>query len=384
MIVTPRKKGFIYTNAHPAGCKKNVENQIDYCKSNDSITGPKKALIIGCSAGYGLASRIVSSVSCNAMTIGVSYEREAANNRTASAGWYNNIAFENEMKNTGLYAKTINGDAFAYETKQKVGELIKSDFGKIDMLIYSLASPRRTINGITYNSVIKPIGSKYKSKTINFEKNEIIDIELEQANEEEILSTIKVMGGEDWRLWIEYLMTENLLSENFITMAYSYIGPDITHPIYLNGTIGAAKKNLKEVSDEINDKIKFLNGNSYVSINKAIVTQASCAIPVVPLYISILYKVMKEKGIHENCIQQIYRLFSKCFTTNIILDNEGYIRMDDYEMNDIVQSEVLKCWNIIDNNNILQVSDIIGFKKEFDNVFGFEIDDVNYENDVEI
>ncbi len=385
MIVKQKKRGFICTTSHPTGCVKNVQNQIEYVKSNKELNGPKNVLVLGCSTGYGLASRIVSAFSFKAKTIGVSFEKEPSEKRTATAGWYNNRAFDIMAEKEGIYSKTLNLDAFSMQSKKEVAELVKSEFGKVDMVVYSLASPKRSLDdGTTYKSVIKPIGNVYSNKSINLDNNEVVSAEFEPASEEEILETVKVMGGEDWLSWIEVLKEENLLADNFVTMAYSYIGPEITHPIYMNGTIGMAKRHLKETSDKLNEVLKDVNGKSFVSVNKALVTQASSAIPVVPLYISILYKVMKEKGLHEHCIEQMYRLFDTYYDNSVIMDKDGFIRMDDYEMREDVQSEVVNAWNNISSENVSDYTDLEGFHKDFDNLFGFELDGVNYDEDVSL
>lgn len=387
MIVSPKFRGFICTTAHPVGCKYNVDSQIKYVVDKGSIKGAQKVLVIGASAGYGLASRIVSAFGFGASTIGVSFEKESNGKRTATAGWYNTQAFEKAANEAGIYAKSINGDAFSDDIKSKAIELIKADLGKVDLVVYSLASPRRQHpkTGEIFNSVLKPIDSEYKSKTVDFHTGEVTDILIESANEDEIRQTVEVMGGEDWKMWIDALNEAGVLSENVKTVAYSYIGPELTHAIYRAGTIGRAKDHLEETADVITSSLEKLGGKALVSVNKALVTQASSAIPVVPLYISLLFKVMKEKGIHEGCIEQMYRLFSEnLYSDKLELDNKGRIRIDDLEMREDVQTEVCDLWDTINTENLKEMTDIEGFRSDFFNLFGFGFDEVNYEADVDI
>lgn len=386
MIVTPKVRGFICTTAHPTGCEENVRRQINYVKQQPRINGAKNVLVIGASTGYGLASRISSAFGCGASTIGIIFDKEASGNRTASAGWYNTAAFEKMAHAEGLYAKTINGDAFSKDIKSKTIELIKKDLGKIDLLIYSIASPRRTNHeGETFSSVIKPIGNKYENKTIDLSTKMVSKVSVEPATEQEIESTIKVMGGEDWQLWIDALSNADVLAQGFDTIAYSYIGPELTHPIYLNGTIGMAKRDLKATSVNITKQLSSIKASAYISVNKGLVTQASAAIPVVPLYISILYKIMKQKGIHEGCIEQIYRLYKdKLYADSRVLDDEGMLRIDDLEMRSEIQQYINEIWAVIDNNNLNQVADIDGYWHDFYNLFGFGFENVDYEADVDI
>ncbi len=386
MIIKPKFRGFICTTAHPEGCEYNVKQQIEYVKKEKKIKGPKNVLVVGASAGFGLASRIVSTFACGASTIGVFWEKPASGNKTATAGWYNSAAFEKAAKAEGIYAKSINGDAFSNEIKEKTIELIKKDLGKVDMVIYSLASPRRNnpVDGNSYTSVLKPIGKDFVNKNVDFHTGEIKEVTLEAASEEEINNTVKVMGGEDWELWIDALAKAGVLEKGITTMAYSYIGPEITKPIYNGGTIGRAKDHLDITAKKLNEKLKVLDGSAIVSVNKALVTQASSAIPVVPLYISLLYKVMKEKGIHEGCIEQIYRLFEdRLYSGDMKLDGEGRIRVDDWEMREDVQVEVAKLWPEISTETLSSISDIVGFRKEFFNLFGFEFDTINYDEETD-
>ncbi|HHV59357.1 MAG TPA: trans-2-enoyl-CoA reductase family protein [Clostridiaceae bacterium] len=387
MIIQPKFRGFICTTAHPVGCEYNVKEQIEYVKSLEFSQGPKNVLVIGASTGYGLASRITAAFGYKAGTIGVFFEKQAsAPKKTASAGWYNSAAFEKSAHAEGLYAKSVNGDAFSNEIKNQVAELIKKDLGKVDLVIYSLAAPRRVdpVTGEVYNSVLKPIGRDYASKTVDFHTGEVTDITIERAAGEEIKNTVAVMGGDDWKLWMETLKSQNLLADNVITLAYSYVGPELTHPIYRDGTIGKAKDDLEAAAGEITGSLKEIGGKAYVSINKAVVTQASSAIPVVPLYVSILFKVMKNKGIHEGCIEQMSRLLKNLYEGNLLLDDKGRIRIDDLEMRDDVQEEVSRAWNMVNSDNIKDISDLEGYRNEFFQLFGFSINGVDYEKDIEI
>ncbi|QNK61294.1 trans-2-enoyl-CoA reductase family protein [Pedobacter sp. PAMC26386] len=383
MIIAPRIRGFICLTAHPEGCEKNIVNQINYVKSKGAIAGPKRVLVIGASTGFGLASRITSAFGSDASTIGVYFEKPPAPGKTASPGWYNTAAFETKAQEAGLYAKSINGDAFSDEIKQKTIELIKADLGQIDLVIYSLASPRRTHpkTGVVYNSVLKPIGQSFTNKTVDFHTGIVSDITIQPAIEEEIENTVAVMGGEDWGFWIEDLKAAGLLAEGATTVAYSYIGPSVTEAVYRKGTIGRAKDNLEATAFEITEKLKDLNGKAYVSVNKALVTQASSAIPVIPLYISLLYKVMKAKGTHEGCIEQIQRLFQQRLYTGaeVSTDANGRIRVDDLEMDAATQTEVVELWNGVSTESLPALGDLPGYKKDFLNLFGFDVAGVDYE-----
>jgi enoyl-[acyl-carrier protein] reductase/trans-2-enoyl-CoA reductase (NAD+) len=385
MIIEPRMRGFICLTAHPKGAEQNVINQINYIKSKGKIDGPKKVLVIGASTGFGLASRITSAFGCEASTIGVYFEKPPKEGKTASPGWYNTAAFETEANNAGLYAKSINGDAFSNEVKQQTIDLIKADLGQIDLIIYSLASPVRTnpTTGVTHRSTLKPIGGAFSDKTVDFHTGIVSEVSIEPANEEEIENTVAVMGGEDWQMWIDALKAENLLAEGFNTVAYSYIGPAVTEAVYRKGTIGRAKDHLEATAFTITDSLKAVNGHAYVSVNKALVTQASSAIPVIPLYISLLYKIMKEEGIHEGCIEQIQRLFSeRLYTGNAIpLDEKGRIRIDDWEMREDVQAKVAELWKGATTENLPAIGDLAGYKTDFLNLFGFDVAGVDYEAD---
>ncbi len=385
MIVKPKVRGFICTTAHPSGCKKNIENQIAYTKSKGEFNGPKKVLVIGSSTGYGLASRISLAFGAKADTLGIMFEKNATEKRTATPGFYNTKAFEEAAAKDGLYAKTINGDAFSKEIKDKTIEMIKSDLGKVDCVIYSLAAPRRTMaDGTIYSSVLKTVGEAFTEKNLDLRTNQITTATIEPATDEEVEATVKVMGGEDWIDWIDALSLAGVLEDNAITVAYSYIGPKLTYPVYCHGTIGKAKEHLYTSSLKINDKYKG-KLKAYVSVNKALVTQASCAIPIVPLYITILYKVMKEMGIHEDCIMQMNRLFrEKLPSADTNTDSEGRIRLDDFELREDVQNKVSEIWKTIDSDNLTQYVDLDGYWDSFYQMFGFRFEDIDYDADVQI
>ena len=388
MIIKPKIRGFICTTAHPVGCYKHVEQQINYVKKHPKIHGCKNALIIGASTGYGLASRITAAFACNAKTIGVFFEREAADNRTATAGWYNTAAFEKIAHAEGHYAKSINGDAFSDDIKQKTIDLIKADLGNIDLVIYSLASPRRVDpkTGEVYSSCLKPVGDQpFHNKTVDPMAGVVKDVTIAPAEGHDVAHTVKVMGGEDWEMWMHALRDAGVLADEVVTMAYTYIGPELTHAVYKNGTIGHAKNHLQKTSDNLNQELQLHGGKSFISVNKALVTQASSAIPVVPLYMSILFKLMKAKGTHEGCIEQMYRLF-KDFLYNpagIKLDDEGRIRIDDLEMQPDIQQKIEQIWAEVTTDNLMQLTDIAGYRHDFHQLFGFDIDGVDYEQDVD-
>ncbi len=382
MIIEPKTRGFICTTAHPEGCAAAVREQIDYVKSKPKTLGTKKALILGASTGYGLASRIVAAYSCDAATIGVIFDKPAAGNRTATAGWYNTAAFERFAAEDGLYAKTLNGDAFSREMKDQVIDVIKKDLGQVDLVVYSLAAPRRTLaDGKTVSSVLKTVGEPYTNKTIDLKNNTVSDITVPPATEQEIQDTITVMGGGDWEDWMTALRNAGVLATGAITVAYSYIGPEVTHPMYLNGSIGMAKKDLFETALKLNENFSGLK--AYISVNKALVTQSSAAIPIVPLYISILYKVMKEKGLHEGCIEQMTRLFQdRLYAPSLLLDHEGRIRIDDYEMLPDVQKEVTLLWEKVNTLTLEDCCDVEGYWDDFFRMFGFRYSTVDYSKDV--
>ncbi len=390
MIVKPKIRGFICTTAHPQGCAAHVDQWIDYVKSKIKLDhGPKKVLVIGASTGFGLASRIEAAFGGGAATIGVFFERPAVGKRTASAGWYNTAAFEKRADDAGLYAKSINGDAFSDEIKNEVIDLIKKDWnGEVDLVIYSIASPRRTDPKTkeTFNSVLKPIGKSFKDKTVNVHDATVTDVAIEPANDDDIANTIAVMGGDDWRMWMDRLNSENLLAPKAKTVAFTYIGPVLTHAIYRNGTIGRAKEDLEHAAHDINQQLKnSVDGQALISVNKALVTQASAAIPVVPLYISLLYKIMKAKNLHEGCIQQMNRLFAeRLYAKTMPLDDKGRIRLDDWEMGEDVQAEVQKLWGQVSQENLTQISDLKGYLDDFYHLFGFRFPQVNYDDDVNV
>lgn len=392
MIIKPKVRGFICTTSHPKGCDRSVFEQIEYAKSHGQISkGPKNVLIIGGSTGYGLASRIATAFGAGSKTLSVSYEKEPDSKRTASAGWYNTIAFDKYARHEGLYAKSINGDAFSHQIKKEVAEIIEQDLGKVDLIVYSLASPRRVHpdSGAVYNSALKPIGQAYFNKTVDPLRGIVKDIDIQPADSNDISNTIEVMGGEDWEMWIDYLSDNDLLDEKVITMAYSYIGPSLTHPIYKDGTIGMAKNHLNETALKISKKLNIkLGGLAFVSVNKALVTQASSAIPVVPLYISILYKLMKEKNTHEGCIEQMVRLFSQkvynSMADNIELDENRQIRLDDWEMDSDIQNEISRVWSEVTTDNLNELTDINGYKEDFYRLFGFGFSEVDYDEDINL
>jgi enoyl-[acyl-carrier protein] reductase/trans-2-enoyl-CoA reductase (NAD+) len=386
LIIKPKTRGFICTTAHPVGCAHQVLEQINYVKSQKPIQGPKKVLVIGASTGYGLASRISATFGAGADTVGVFFERPAAEGRTATAGWYNTVEFEKQAREAGYLAESINGDAFSNEIKQQTIDLIRTKMGKVDMVVYSLASPRRThpVTGEVFSSVLKPLGGTYSNKTVNFHTGEVTEVTIEAANEEEIRQTVAVMGGEDWEMWIHALQEAGVLADGVTTLAYSYIGPELTKAVYRDGTIGKAKDHLEATALSLNKQLQVTGGRAFVSVNKALVTQSSSAIPVVPLYISLLFKIMKEKGLHEGCIEQMYRLFSnQLFNGNkAVVDEKGRIRVDDWEMRSDVQAEVDALWNKVSTDNLGEISDIEGYRTDFFKLFGFEIDSIDYEADV--
>ena len=385
MKIEPRMRGFICTTAHPAGCAKNVKNQIDYVKSKGAIDGAKRVLVIGASTGFGLASRITAAFGSNAGTIGVFFEKPPSEGKTASPGWYNSAAFENEAKNAGLYAKSINGDAFSDEIKQQTIDLIKADLGQIDLVIYSLASPVRMHpkTRVLHRSVLKPIGQNFTNNTVDFHTGKVSQISIAPAEGEDIENTVIVMGGEDWSMWIDALKKSNLLAEGATTVAYSYIGSSLTEAVYRNGTIGMAKNDLENTAFAITKSLSDIGGKAFVSVNKALVTQASSAIPVIPLYISLLYKTMKAMGNHEGCIEQIQRLFADRLycKDEILLDDKGRIRIDDWEMSSEVQAIVADLWTKATTENLSEIGDLAGYRTDFHNLFGFGVDGIDYEKD---
>jgi len=388
MIIEPKVRGFVCVTSHPLGCVANVKEQIEVARTAGKVEGgPKRVLVIGSSTGYGLSSRIEAAFGCGADTFGVFFERPASNGRPASAGYYNAVAFEEEARKEGLYAGSLNGDAFSDELKEKTVERLKAEMGPIDLVVYSLASPRRTDSrtGETFKSCLKPIGQSFQSKTVDTDKNLVHEIAIDPADDSDIDATIKVMGGEDWERWMDCLAENGLLAENFKTIAYSYVGPELTWPIYKNGTIGKAKEDLDRAASAIGEKFSSVGGKGYVAVNKAVVTQASSAIPVVPLYISILFKIMKEKGTHEGCIEQIARLFrDRLYGGGAVdLESDGRIHVDDLEMQPDVQAAVAEVWPSINTENLCDRSDYVGYQSDFLKLFGFGVDGVDYEEEVD-
>lgn len=384
MVIKPKIRGFICVTAHPEGCAAHVREQIDYVRRQSSpAAGPRKALIIGSSTGYGLASRIAAAFGSGAATLGVCFEKAPEADRPASAGWYNTAAFTHAARAEGLYAHTLNGDAFSDELKQQTIARIRQDLGQVDLVIYSLASPRRTNprTGVTHKSCLKPIGALYTSKSLDTDKAQVIEVHIEPASPEEIADTQAVMGGEDWQWWMEALDEAGVLAPQVKTVAYSYIGPELTFPIYRHGTIGRAKEHLEATARRLHGKYSARGGAAYVSVNKALVTQASSAIPVVPLYISLLYKVMKEKGLHEGCIEQMRRLFADRLyaSSGTPTDENSLIRVDDWEMRPDVQTAVAELWPQVTTENLRRISDFEGYQKEFLKLFGFGLPGVDYE-----
>ena len=386
MIIKPRIRGFICTTAHPAGLAASVNEQIEYVRSQAEVDGQlKNVLVIGASGGYGLASRITAAFGAGAATLGVSFEKPPSEKKTATQGWYANIAFEEAAAKAGLYAKTLDGDAFSDEMKTQVIETIKADMGQIDLLVYSLASPVRPHpkTGELHRSVIKPLGDPVHIKSLNVDKGEVHEVDLEPATEEETANTVAVMGGEDWEFWVNALSEAGVLAEGFRTLAFTYIGTELTWPIYWEGTLGKAKEDLDRAAAGMRKKLQAISGDARVATLKAIVSQASSAIPVVPLYASLLFKVMKEAGTHENIIQHIYRLFATQLAegAEMNLDDAGRIRVDDWELADDIQDEVRRRWPLVTTENLAELADLEGFREDFLKIFGFGFDGVDYEAD---
>lgn len=385
MIIKPRIRGFICTTAHPVGCAAHVQEQID--ETFPLENAPRKVLVVGASAGYGLASRVVTAFGGGAGTLGVSFERAPAERKTGSAGWYNNRAFEAVAHEQGMYAKTFDGDAFADAMKRRVVEEIRSNLGEIDLLVYSLAAPVRQHprTGEVYRSHIKPLGQAFHVKSLNVDKAEVSEVDLEPATEAETAATVAVMGGEDWEFWIEALREAGVLAPGFKTIAYNYIGSELTWPIYWNATLGKAKEDLDRARASISRDLKDIGGEAHVAVLKAVVSQASAAIPVVPLYISVLFKVMKEAGNHETILEHVQRLFSQqLYGTGVRnIDDVGRIRVDDWELSAAVQDEVKRRWPLVSTENIEQLADLAGYRSDFLKIFGFGLEDVDYEADVD-
>ncbi len=386
MIITPKVRGFICTTTHPTGCDVNVQKQIEYAKSHGPIAnGPKKVLVIGSSTGYGLASRISAAFGANAATIGVFFEKPGNEKKAGSAGWYNAAAFDKYAHEAGLYAKSINGDAFSNECRQKVIDLIKSDLKEVDLVIYSLAAPCRKMpeTGELVRSALKPIGQVYRTTAVDTNKDEIIQAEVEPATEEEIANTVKVMGGQDWELWLKALKEAGVLAQNVKTLAYSYIGTDLTWPIYWNGTLGKAKEDLDRAAKVINEVISPIGGKANVAVLKSVITQASSAIPVMPLYISMCFKIMKEQGVHEEVIHHIFRMFNTVLNqSSFETDDCNRIRMDSWELDNKVQDACRALWPKITTENLKELTDYECYKKDFLRLFGFELSEVDYTKDV--
>ena len=387
MIIRPKTRGFICITAHPQGCAAHVDQWAQYVRGSGPIANaPKRVLVVGSSTGYGLASRVVSAFGGGAATLGVYFEKPSEPERLGTAGWYNTIAFERSARAAGLYAEGINGDAFSDAVKQQAIDKIKADLGQIDLLIYSLASPRRTHpkTGVVAKSVLKPLGEPYTSKTVDTDKWTVNPVSIEPATEQEVADTVTVMGGEDWEMWVDALESAGVLSPSFTTVAYSYIGPDLTWAIYRNGTIGRAKENLEQTGHQLHERLKARGGRAFVSVNKALVTQASSAIPVVPLYISLLYRVMKERNLHEGCIEQIRRLFTRLYEQcPTPVDAEGRIRIDDWEMREDIQRAVAELWPQVTTENLQQLADTAGYREEFLKLFGFGLPGIDYDAECE-
>ena len=388
MIIKPKTRGFICTTTHPTGCEANVKEQIARVKADGPVTnGPKKVLVIGASTGYGLASRITAAFGSGADTLGVFLEKPATEKKPGSAGWYNSGAFEKAAHAAGLYAKSINGDAFSNEMRDKAIKMIKEGMGQVDLVVYSLASPVRKLpdTGEVIRSVLKPIGETYKATAVDTSKDIIIDAEIEPATEEEIQNTVTVMGGEDWELWMSALKDAGVLADGVKTVSYSYIGTDITWPIYWHGALGKAKEDMDRAAGSLRDSLADINGTANVAVLKSVVTQASAAIPVMPLYIAMGFKVMKELNIHEGCIEQVNRLFRTQMYKDggAELDETARIRMDDWELRDDVQNQVKELWPQVNNDNIFELTDYQGYKNEFLKLFGFGVEGIDYDAEVE-
>ena len=387
MIIKPKVRGFICVTAHPEGCEAHVNEWIAYAKKHGRVqNSPLRVLVVGSSTGFGLASRITAAFGSNASTIGVFYENPGEPDKPGTPGWYNTIAFERAAKSAGLYSRSFNGDAFSADMKKQVVNAIKADPGQIDLLIYSVAAPRRTHpeTGVVAKSTLKPIGSPFTAKTIDVNKGIISTVTIDPASEQEIAVTVSVMGGEDWRRWVDALEAADALSNHFTTVAYSYLGPDLTWAIYRNGTIGRAKEDLEKTAHSLHERLKSKGGRALVSINKGLVTQASSAIPIVPLYISILYRVMKERELHEGCIEQIGRLFHKLYDeVPTPVDGLGRIRIDDWEMQPEVQRAVAEIWADITTENLTSLADLEGYRADFLKLFGFGLAGVDYEKETE-
>ncbi len=386
MIIKPKVRGFMCITTHPTGCEANVRQQIDYVRSQGQIeNGPKRVLVLGASTGYGLASRISAAFGCGAGTIGVFFEKEGTERKPGTAGWYNSAGFHKCAEEAGLYAKSINGDAFSDEIKQKTIELIKQDMGQVDLVVYSLAAPRRQhpVTGEVHTSTLKPIGGPLVGRGLNTDKEEITEFSLDPATDEDIANTVAVMGGEDWQMWIDALDGAGVLAEGAKTTAYTYLGDKLTWDIYWHGTIGAAKQDLDKRVLDIREKLAARGGDARVTALKAVVTQASSAIPAMPLYLSILFKVMKAESIHEGCIEQVFGLFQdSLYGAEPHIDDDGRLRADYKELQPHIQEKVEAIWDAVTTENLSEITDFAGYKREFLQLFGFEVDGVDYEADV--
>ena len=386
MVIQPKVRGFLCTTTHPTGCLENVRRQVAHVQGKGEIAdGPKRVLVLGASTGYGLASRITAAFGSGAATIGVFFEKPGSERKPGTAGWYNSAAFHQLAEEAGLYAKSFNGDAFSDEMKARVISLIKEELGQVDLVVYSLAAPRRTHpkSGEVFNSTLKPIGRATTQKGVNTDKEAIQDFHLEPATQEEIDHTVAVMGGEDWEMWMTALAEAGVLAGGIKTTAYTYIGEKITWDIYWHGTIGAAKQDLDRRVAGIRERLAPLGGDARVSVLKAVVTQASAAIPAMPIYLAILFKVMKARGVHEGCVEQIDRLFRDRLYGDGMLDDEGRLRVDQLELDPAVQAEVAGIWEQIDTDNLKSLADFDGYRQEFLQLFGFGVEGVDYAADVD-
>jgi len=386
MIIKPRVRGFMCITTHPAGCEVNVKNQIDYIKSQGAIDSPKRVLVIGSSTGYGLAARITAAFGGGASTLGVFFEKPGTDRKPGTAGWYNSAAFHRYAEADGLYAKSINGDAFSSEIKEQAIATIKEDMGQVDLVVYSLAAPRRQhpVTGEVFNSTLKPVGKNISMRGINTDKEEIQEFSMDAASQQEIDDTVAVMGGEDWQMWMDALAEAGVLADGAKTTAFTYIGEKITWDLYWDGTIGQAKKDLDARVIGIREKLAAHGGDARVSVLKGVVTQASTAIPIMPLYLAMLFKEMKNRGTHEGCIEQLYRLFTEClYSDSPRTDEEGRLRVDELEMDPEVQAAVAAAWSEISTENLISSTDFKGYKQDFLNLFGFELDGVDYQAEVD-
>ena len=389
MIIKPKIRGFICTTTHPLGCEANVLEQINTTKAKGKIAnGPKNVLVVGSSSGYGLSSRIAAAFGSDAATIGVFFEKPGTETKPGTAGWYNSAAFDKFAKAEGLYSKSINCDAFSHEAKAKVIELIKADLGQIDMVVYSLASPVRKLpdSGEVIRSALKPIGESYRSTAVDTNKDTIIEASVEPATEQEIKDTVTVMGGQDWELWLDALDKAGVLADGCKTVAYSYIGTELTWPIYWHGALGKAKMDLDRAAGELNQRLAAKGGSANVAVLKSVITQASSAIPVMPLYIAMVFKKMREEGLHEGCMEQIYRMFSerlyKADGSKPEVDDANRLRLDDWELREDIQQHCRDLWPQITTENLSELTDYREYKAEFLKLFGFGIEGIDYDADV--